>query len=158
MSSMIGCRERHVVHYKEICKKHLCLNCVQMLWRWHLTINNMGNLQRICYHVFFVDVTLPVDTSPDIIHSTTGTKNSPTKQALHLTFWALCWSYNAQELFCRYILPGKFGVQVSDDIYHPGDHFQLFTVAWQFGMSENESRLTRNWHIRAGIEPNLTTG
>ena len=53
--------------------------------------------------------------------------------------------------------PWFFGV-FFDKIYQLGARFLLLASAWQFEMTENASCLTRKWRIRAGIEPNATTG
>ena len=54
-----------------------------------------------------------------------ATKKSQEAGAALNMLGALHWLYNAQKLFWRYILPGKFGVQFFDEIYHMGAHFQL---------------------------------
>ena len=99
--------------------------------------HKMGNIQRTSYHFSFVNVMLPVDASFDIVHSAMGDIKVPrSRHALNMLS-AL------HRLFCRYILPGKFGVQFFDKIYHPGARFLLFASGWPFEMTENGSRLTR---------------
>ena len=91
LSSMISCRESDV-HYKEICKKHLHSNYVQMLLRLCLTTHEVENLQCTSNRFSFGDVPLPADVSCDVVDSAKGNKTSPKKQALHLTItcWAQC--------------------------------------------------------------------
>ena len=64
------------MHYNEICEVsvlELCPNAVDGISKTHKT----GNLQHTFYHFSFVDVTLPVDTLFDVIHSAMGDRKVP---------------------------------------------------------------------------------
>ena len=62
------------------------------------------------------------------------------------------------ETVLYHTLPGNFGVCFSGEIHHTRARFWLLALAWRFEMTENGSRLTRKWRIRAGIEPNAMIG
>ena len=158
----MGCQKSNVVHYKKS-EKRLCLNYVQMLWRWHLKKHKMGNTQCTFYHFLLSILSIifslimwcfqlmchvMLDIPPWVTQ-----KSQEAGAALNM-LGALRWLYNAQKHFCRCTLPGKLGVQLFDNIYHLGAHFQHFTSARQFKITENGSHLARKWCKRTGIELN----
>ena len=121
----------------------------------------MGNFQCTSYRFPFVDVTFQVDALFDVVHSAMGDRIVPrieeASAALHM-LGSPRWSYNAQKRFCITLFLEILVCSFFDKIHHPGARFQLLTSAWQFEMTENRSRLTREWCIRAGIEPNAMIG
>ena len=58
-------------------QKCLCLNYIQMLWRWHLTTHKMGNIQGISCCFSFVDVTLPVNAQLNVVHFAMSNRKVP---------------------------------------------------------------------------------
>ena len=163
---MIRFRDSDVVHYKEICEKCLRSNYVQMLCvSQPIKINGESSAYFLSLFLWWCDVSsLSVVWRHTFRH---GRHRSPknrrskrcTSHAWHSTLIVQC-----TETFLDNTLPGNFGVFsfllsfFLDKIHHPGARFQLLASAWRFEMTENGSRLTRKWCIRAGIKPNTTTG
>ena len=146
--AMISCRESDIVHYKEICEKHLHSNYVTT----HKKL--MGNLQRTSYRFSFVDVTLQVDALFDIVHS----DKSWICRRWTSHAWRSALIVQRTETVLYHTLPWNFGGRFFGKIHHPGARFWLLASAWWFEMIENGSRLARKWRIRAGVEPNTTIG
>ena len=121
----------------------------------------MGNLQCTSYRFSFVDVMFRVDALFDVVHSAMGDRRVPRTEeastALHMLSTPR-WSYNAQKCFCIMLFLEILVCSFFDKIHHPGARFQLLASAWWFEMTENRSHLTREWRIRAGIEPNTMIG
>ena len=154
--------ESDVVHYKEICEKHLRSNYVQTLWRYHLKTHKMGNLQHtsIVFSLLMWCFKLMHHLMAYILPWVTE-KSQEAGASIHM-LGPLQWLYNAQTLFCIYVfLPrnvwGFFGVFFYK-IYHPGSLLLAFALAWRFEMIQNRSCLTRKWCTTAGIELNAMIG
>ena len=128
-------------------------NYIQMLQRWRLTTHKLikweiFSVLPIAFPLLMWRFQLTWCLMSYILPWMTE-MSQEAGAALHM-LGALHWSYNAQKLFCRYILPRKFGVHFFDKIYHLG--------AWRFEMVENGSCLTGKWCKRVEIEPNARIG
>ena len=139
-------RERYCALQRNLWKESARITSHPIKW--------MGNLQRTSYRFSFVDVTLQVDMLFDVVHSTKNWRSR------HCTShaWRSALIILRTETVLYHTLPRNFGVRFFGEIHHPGACLGLLASAWRFEMTENGSRLTRKWRIRAGIEPNTTIG
>ena len=101
LSSMISCRESDV-HYKEICKKHLHSNYVQMLWVSH---NPWSGKSSVHFQSLFL--WWCATSSWHVVRHCRfcqGQQNKSQEAGTALNsnmLGTMHWSYNAQKVFCR---------------------------------------------------------
>ena len=162
---MIGCKESDIVHYKEICEKHLRLNYVKMLCvSQPIKSNGKSSAYFLLLFLWWCDV-----SSWHVVQRRTfryGQQKSPKNwRSKRCTShaWHSVLIIQRTETFLYNALPGNVGVHFCfvlffDKIHHLGTCFQLLASAWRFEMIENGSRLARKLSIRAGIAPNAMIG
>ena len=94
---MIGCRESDIVHYREICEKHLHSNYVTT----H-KINRKSSAYFLSLFLCWCDASRWHIVRCCTFHH--GQQKSPKKwrsrRCTSHAWLSVCWSYNAQKLFC----------------------------------------------------------
>ena len=145
------------VHYKEICEKRLLKFCPNaMKTASHTPQKGKSSAYFPLLFLCWCDT-----LSWCIVRCHTfchGRQKSPKQQALHFACWVLCVDRTMHRNFSGYYSSQTFWCIFLTRFANPGAHFQLFTSAPWFEMTEDRSHLTRKWHVRAGIELNAPTG